>query len=132
MFKAKTLLLSVLITGFAFSPALVSANTWTNRIEEGGLNVIGSQAFGESGAPQKSIYSIIARVIKVMLGLLGTVFVVLLILAGFKYMTSAGDEEKIKEAVGQIRNAIIGLLIVVVAYSITYYVTLKAIPTIMK
>ena len=37
-------------------------------------------------------------------------------------MTAAGDEEKIKKATNTIRSAIIGLLIIIAAYSITYFV----------
>lgn len=131
MLKAKTLFISVLLAGFILSPALVAANSWTKRAEEGGLAEIGSTAFEQSDKP-KDIRSIIASIVKVLLGFLGIIFTVLLILAGFKYMTSGGDQDKIKEAVNQIRNAVIGLLIVIAAYSITYYVTIKVIPKIMK
>ena len=132
MFKAKKLLVTILLTGFALSPILVGANSWTDRAQQGGLNVIGSTAFGEAGAPQKTIPAIIATIIKVFLSLLGVIFVVLLVLAGVKYMTAAGDQEKIKDAVSGIRNAVIGILIVAAAFSITSYVTLKAIPNIVK
>lgn len=131
MFKAKTLLVSILIAGFAFSPALVAANSWTDRAEQGGLEAIGSQAYDQSNQP-RSLQSIIAEIVKVFLGLLGIIFVVLLILAGFKYMTAGGDQDKIKEAVGQIRNAVIGLLIVAAAYSITQFITVQTIPNLIN
>jgi cytochrome bd-type quinol oxidase subunit 2 len=133
MFKAKTFFMSILLISSMFAPTLVGANAWTNRASQGGLGEIGSQAYGEAGgAPQKNLQSIVASVIKVFLSLLGIIFVVLLIFAGFKYMTSAGDEEKIKEAVSQIRNSIIGILIVVAAYSITYFVTVKVVNNIVR
>lgn len=131
MLKAKTLLVSILLAGFAFSPVLASANSWTDRANEGGLSSIG-ESYGEAGAPQKSIYSIVATIVRIVLSLLGVIFVVLLILAGFKYMTSGGDQDKIKEAVGQIRNAVIGLIIVVTALAITTFVVDKSIPKIMN
>jgi len=131
MFKAKTLFVSLALIFFAFSPALLSANSWTDRIGEGGLDAVGTEAYGESGAP-KDIQAIIATVIKVVLGLLGIIFVVLLIFAGIKYMTSGGDQEKVKAAVNQIKNAVIGLIIIVAAYSITYFITVKTLPNIMK
>lgn len=69
-----------------------------------------------------TIGSVVAMVIKTFLSLLGVIFVVLLIIAGFNWMTAAGDEEKINKAKDTIKAAIIGLIIIVAAYSITYFV----------
>lgn len=69
---------------------------------------------------------IIADIIYVVLGLLGTIFIVILIYAGIKYMTSLGNEEQISSAKGQIVSAVIGLAIILSAYGITFFVT-KAI-----
>jgi len=131
MFKAKTLFVTLALIFFAFSPALSTANSWTERAEDGGLSTIGAEAYGETGNP-KDIRTIIATIIKVVLGFLGVIFVVLLIFAGIKYMTSGGDQEKVKDAVGQIKNAVIGLIIIVAAYSITYFITVRTLPNIMK
>ncbi|HRH32923.1 MAG TPA: hypothetical protein PK720_02150 [bacterium] len=64
----------------------------------------------------------VAIAIKGFLSLLGVIFVILIIISGYNWMTASGDEEKIKKATSTIRSAIIGLLIVVAAYSITYFV----------
>jgi len=72
------------------------------------------------------IGSIMATVIKAFLGLLGIIFIFLMVLAGYHWMTAAGDEQKITKAKDTIRTAIIGLIIIVAAYSITYFV-LKAL-----
>lgn len=69
-----------------------------------------------------SIGTIIANIIQVMLGMLGVVFVILIIYSGFSWMTSAGDPEKIKGAQGHLRNAVIGAAIVIGAQIITYWV----------
>ena len=45
-------------------------------------------------------------------------FVGLLIYGGYKYMISQGDSNKVKEAEALIRNAVIGLLIILGAYLI--------------
>ena len=70
--------------------------------------------------------SIVATVIKAFLGLLGIIFIFLMVLAGYHWMTAAGDEQKVTKAKDTIRTAIIGLIIIVAAYSITYFV-LKAL-----
>ena len=66
--------------------------------------------------------TIISTLITVVLGFLGIIFLVLTISAGFKWMTSQGNEEDIKKAKGTIKNSIIGLIIVIAAYAITYSV----------
>ncbi len=69
-----------------------------------------------------SVGSIVALAIKAFLGLLGIIFIVLLVLAGYNWMTAYGDEQKVDKAKDTLRAAIIGLVIVVAAYSITYFV----------
>ncbi|MEK9152326.1 MAG: hypothetical protein AAB692_03080, partial [Patescibacteria group bacterium] len=56
------------------------------------------------------------------LGLLGTVFVVLMIYAGYLYMTAQGNEEQVEKAKGLIKNAVIGLVIVFTSYMIQFFV----------
>lgn len=69
-----------------------------------------------------SIGSIMALVIKSFLGLLGIIFLILIIYAGYNWMTAAGEEEKVKKAKETIQRALIGLIIVISAYAITYFV----------
>ena len=64
----------------------------------------------------------VALVIKAFLSLLGIIFIILMMLAGFNWMTAEGDEQKVTKAKETIRTAIIGLFIVIAAYSITYFV----------
>jgi hypothetical protein len=68
------------------------------------------------------ISTIAASLIETILGFLGIIFVVLIIISGFQWMTAQGNEEKIEKAKKNITNAVIGLLIIVAAYSITYFV----------
>lgn len=72
--------------------------------------------------PDLSLGQVVAIVIRGFLGLLGVIFIILIVLAGYNWMTAAGDEEKIKKATSTIRSAIIGLLIIIAAYAITYFV----------
>lgn len=67
--------------------------------------------------------AVIGGLIKGFLSLFGAIFLVMMIYGGFKWMTAGGDAQKVKDAVQVIRNAIIGLIIVVAAWSITLFVT---------
>jgi|GEM_PF-788095 len=79
--------------------------------------------FGET----VTIGSVITSVITGFMALLGIIFIILIILAGWKYMNARGDEQKTTEALDQIRHAVIGLIIIVAAYAITYFV-FRALP----
>jgi amino acid transporter len=70
----------------------------------------------------QGIGDVVGVVIEVFLGLLGIIFIFLIIIAGYNWMTAAGEEEKIRKAKSTISRAIIGLIIIVAAYAITYFV----------
>ncbi len=67
-----------------------------------------------------SATDIIARTINAILGLVGSVFVVLIIWSGFRWMTSAGNTDQIKKAKETMINSVIGLAIIVASYVISY------------
>lgn len=67
----------------------------------------------------------VARFIQVGLGFLGTIAVVLVIYAGFIWMTSEGNAEKIKKAKDLLKSAAIGLLIILSSFAIVTFVINK-------
>ena len=69
-----------------------------------------------------SLAQSIARIIQAVLGFLGVIFIVLIVYAGFTWMTAAGNEEKIKKAKDIMVAATIGAAICLGAYAITYFV----------
>lgn len=80
---------------------------------------------GSSGfapANSNSVTVIIAGIIKTVLSVLGILFVVIIIISGFKWMNAGGNEKTVDEAQSRIKNAIIGLIIVLSAYGITAFV----------
>jgi len=62
----------------------------------------------------------VARMIRVVLNFVGLIFLVLTIYAGFLWMTAGGAEEKVEKAQKLIKRSMIGLLIILSAYSITW------------
>jgi hypothetical protein len=64
----------------------------------------------------------IGQAVKMVLTLLGIVFLALMIYGGFKWMKASGRESDVAAAKKIIENAIIGLIIVIAAYAITAYV----------
>ena len=63
----------------------------------------------------------IVFIIRVLLSLTTLVLIGLNIYAGFQWMTAGGNEEQVTGAKTTIRNATIGLIIVLSAYSITIF-----------
>lgn len=64
----------------------------------------------------------VGRVIQIILSFLGVIAVLLVMYAGFLWMSSDGEEEKIRNAKTILRNASIGLLIVLSAWGITTFI----------
>jgi lysylphosphatidylglycerol synthetase-like protein (DUF2156 family) len=73
-----------------------------------------SNTFG--GATNLS--SLILSVINIILALAGLIAVLVLIIGGFRYVTSFGNEEVTGQAKKMILNAIIGIIIIILAFVI--------------
>lgn len=71
------------------------------------------------GAPLEVI---VARIINATFSLIGVVLVSFVVWAGWLWMTAAGESEKIEQAQKILRNAVIGLIIVLSAYGISRFV----------
>lgn len=80
---------------------------------------------GSAGVSQADAGSIVGSIINAVLTFVGLIFLVLMVYAGFLWMTAAGDEGKIDKSKSIIIAAIIGLVIVMSAYAITYFVTTR-------
>ncbi len=70
----------------------------------------------------------IGTVIYLVLSLVGAIFLALMVYAGYIWMTARGEEEEVKKAQKIIIACVIGLIILVGAYSITSFV----VPWILK
>lgn len=79
--------------------------------------------FGEkAGLPEKSLPLVVADTISVVLGLLGIAAILLILYAGFLWMTSEGNDETVKKAKKILSASVVGLLIILTAYSIARFV----------
>lgn len=83
----------------------------------------GSVATGAGLSAVSDLPTIIGRIISVILGLLGILFLVLVVYAGFLYLTAQGVEENTKKAKKILSQAVTGIVIIVAAYAITKVVT---------
>lgn len=65
---------------------------------------------------------IAANVIKAILGFLGIFALVLILMGGFRYMNAKGDSKETDAAIGIIRTAAIGLIIILGAYGLATFI----------
>lgn len=86
------------------------------------LQQTGEVGAGFVRADEQALPLIVGRIINGMLGIVGILFVVLMVYAGFLYMTSRGDEQQVTKAKKLIIEAVIGLGITLSAYAITTFV----------
>lgn len=79
----------------------------------------------QSGSTDR-VNTIIRQVINVFSVVVGVVAVIMIIVGGFRYITSGGQAEKITSAKNTILYAIVGLIIVALAQIIVKFVLTKA------
>ena len=119
--KVKQLLLLLFLSLLLSLPYFVFAATTTS--ENGPLQKM--QKVAESSyetADPSSLMTYAGQFISIILGLLGIIFICLLVYAGFNWMTAAGDSDDVKKAKLTIRTSVIGLVITISAYAIWRFV----------
>ena len=93
-----------------------------NFASSSGLNAASNQAGYETGASAKTPENYISQIITLILSLLGVIFLGFTIYGGLMWMTAQGNEEKVTKAKDLLTEAIIGVIIVLAAYAISYFV----------
>src|SRR3989344_2016440 len=116
---------AVLSVFFLGSYNLVAAQSNQSNSQEA-LNQLkaagGASGANIAGSGPKDPRVIVAVIIRTALQLIGIVFVVLIVYAGFLWMTAGGEEEKASQAKKLIFNAVIGLAVILSSYAIAYFV----------
>jgi hypothetical protein len=79
------------------------------------------------GLTSADIRLVVAKIIRTALGLLGIVALVLMLYAGYLWMTAGGNEDQIDTAKKFLLNSAIGLVIILSAYAIASFVISKLV-----
>jgi uncharacterized membrane protein YwzB len=120
-FTGRVVAKAAAISGVIASAAIPLASQAGTAIQN--LQASMNQTANAAGvATTKTLPELVGSFISAALGLLGVVLVVLVIYAGFIWMTAQGNDEKIKKAKGMITSAVIGMIIIFAAYAITNFV----------
>ncbi len=95
-----------------FMPMMASAQAGDLGINDLAGGVLGT----------RDLKSTINQILSVILGFLGIIATLIILLGGFKWMTSQGNTDKVDEAKKLIGAGVVGLVIILAAYAITRFV----------
>ncbi len=91
------------------------------------LGQIGESAgYSDAGdVDEDSIVIALAKIINILLGFLAVIFVILIVYAGFLWMTAAGKEEQVGTAKKILIRSLIGVIIILGSYIVAWFVMSK-------
>lgn len=95
-----------------------AVNVWGDWFDR----TVGQKGFNDVGFGRNDIRTIAANLVNILLGLLGVIAIVLIMYAGFMWMTAGGDPEKIVLARKILVSAAVGLLIVLSSWTLAIYI----------
>lgn len=124
MLKNKKIILSFLfsalfLTFLCFSPIAVLAS------DIAGENVVDNSIVLSGKDPR----TMAVRIINIAFSFLGIIAVSIVLIAGFLWMTSEGQEEKVNKAKKMLKNALIGLIIILAAWGIVFFIFRALFPS---
>ncbi|NUM25724.1 MAG: TrbC/VirB2 family protein [Candidatus Buchananbacteria bacterium] len=107
--KATMVVCAVVVFVFVFAPAAFALET-------------GLQYGTASGLGTQDLRVSIMKIIRIILGFVGIIAILITLYAGFIWMTSGGNADKIDTAKRTLRNAVIGLVIIFSAFAIVSFI----------
>jgi hypothetical protein len=112
VFALSVLILFVL--NFSFSKAYAEAPCAPGKLINGKCTAVDTAIGIISTDPPEFVKNIFT----IVLGLAGGIALLMIIIAGYKFMTSAGNPEALKGATEQLTSAIVGLLFIILSFVI--------------
>jgi len=119
--------LLIVLSFFAFTPLqnIQAEITTLGNIVHGNqtqwhgfLGGFGVDSYGDVIQPGE----LVQRIVFIFFGVLGLIAVVLIIYAGFLWLTAGGEESKAKQGTTLMFQAIVGLIIILAAYTLAYFI----------
>lgn len=111
LFKNVVLICFVLF--FGFFPLL--------SLAQYGLEETAKQA-GLNTSPERDLPTIIGQGVNYLFGVIGVIFLTVILIGGYLWMTAGGNEEKVSKAKGFIMNGINGMIVIFLAYALVYVI----------
>ena len=108
-----------MVVGFSL-PAAAACGSVKDCVNQG------LHASGADSTPL-SFPTLMGRITNILLFLMGSVSVIMIIIGGFRYVTSQGDQTQMQSAKNTILYAVIGLIVAIAAYAIVSFVVTQFI-----
>lgn len=80
---------------------------------------------GKAGYTNIKLHVAAGRIVNSALSVLGIVFIMIIIIGGFKWLTAGGDEAQVTKSLAYIKRAIIGLIITLSAAAIWLFIATR-------
>ena len=110
------LVATLMISGTSvMTVSAASCGTAKNCVEQG-LSATGADT-GNS-----DLASVLSTITNVLMFLVGAVSVIMLIIGGFRYVVSQGDQSQVTSAKNTILYAVIGLVVAIMGYTVISFV----------
>jgi prepilin signal peptidase PulO-like enzyme (type II secretory pathway) len=104
-----------LVPLLVFMPAVALAQSAVSR----GLHLPGlPNLFGNGLASDQTLPELIINIIELLLLFAGSIAVLFIIIGGFQYITSGGNEETAEKGRKTLVNAVIGMVVIILSYTI--------------
>lgn len=114
--------LLVAVIGVALAVPVSAANLRNTILEDSIYEDVGDATYGPQDTDQKDLVDVVVSIINFVLSLIGIIFLILVIYAGFLWMTAGGNDDQVGKAKKLIINSIIGIVIIVAAYAFTNFI----------
>lgn len=133
MRKVGTFIITAVVAAFALLPAMGLALPSTTYAAANAKDQICGGLGGNAGggnctvSGQPSVNNTIKRVINIFSVIAGIASVFMVILGGFRYVTSGGDPSTVSSAKKTILYALIGVVVVAMAQTLVWFVLSEAL-----
>lgn len=115
-------ILALFFLSFLFlSSAIFSVNAAYDFSKNSGISEIAPKIGYEVGSEKTPEYYI-GNILSIFFSFVGIIFFILTIYSGIKWMTAQGNTSQVSQAKDILIKAVVGLIICLLAYSITFFV----------
>ena len=83
------------------------------------IRSVGEKTFDSSQGIPLAPEIVVGQVLSYIFGFLGIIFLILAVYGGWQWMTAQGNEEQVTKARKVVMDGIVGLLVIVLAYTLT-------------
>ncbi len=118
MTKVSRLILGVVATTAFALPVVSLAQPDIMSLTE---EVAGKSGYDVKQVTDTTLSETIGRIIRIAMSLIGTIFFILLVYAGFLWLTAQGDEGQVDKAKDIIKTSTMGLVVVMAAYGLSAF-----------